>query len=78
MSAEEFLNQNHLKDDWSFGEESLKDSLWTNNVLKYMKEFATLQCQEQRKICANELFEHQDTWMVAKKDYILNAENPKM
>lgn len=40
MSAEDYLNENVMPDDWSRLEESLNDSLWTNNVIKYMEGYA--------------------------------------
>ena len=46
MTAEEFLNKFHNEDDYNILEEQIKDSLWTNNVLVYMKEYARLKCFE--------------------------------
>jgi hypothetical protein len=39
MKAENWLNDNVKDDDWNKLEEGLNDSLWTNNVVKYMEAF---------------------------------------
>lgn len=44
--AEEYLKENVKPDDWSKLEECLNDSLWTNNVVKYIEGFADLKLKE--------------------------------
>lgn len=39
--AEDWLNKNCEKTDWNNLEEGLSDTIWTNNVIKYMKGFAS-------------------------------------
>ncbi len=39
-SAEEYLNKHCKPDDWDRLEERLKDSLFTNNVIEYMEQYA--------------------------------------
>ena len=52
MTPEEFLNQFCKPDDYNKLEEQLKDGLWTNNVLIYMRDYARLMCDKQKEICA--------------------------
>ena len=40
LSPEEWLKKNIKDDDWYKLEECLNDALWTNNVIKYMREYA--------------------------------------
>ena len=40
MTPEEYLDLNAKGDDFNQITESLKDSLWTNNVIEYMQGFA--------------------------------------
>ena len=47
QSAEEQLKENCDLSDWNRLEEQLKDSLWTNNVVEYMKLFAEQYHKEQ-------------------------------
>ena len=39
-TPEEWLTDNVQRNDWNKFQESLSDSLWTNNVLEYMQEYA--------------------------------------
>ena len=39
LTAEEWLKENCKTDDWNGIEDQLKDSLWTNNVIKYMHQY---------------------------------------
>lgn len=40
MKAEEWLRENVELNDWNKLEECLPDSLWTNNVIRYMEKYA--------------------------------------
>jgi hypothetical protein len=40
LTPEEWLNKHIRNDDWNMLEEQIQDSLWTNNVLEYMKKYA--------------------------------------
>ena len=40
LDAEEWLKNNCKPDDWDSLHECLKDGMWTNNVVKYMNDFA--------------------------------------
>lgn len=40
LTPEEWLNENVKPEDWNNTQECLPDSLWTNNVLQYMKGYA--------------------------------------
>lgn len=38
LSPEEWLNKNREENDWNYGE--LNETLWTENVFKYMEAYA--------------------------------------
>lgn len=40
LPVQKWLEENCKPDDWDRLEEGLKDGLWTNNVLDYMKDYA--------------------------------------
>lgn len=40
ISPEQWLNEHCKFNDWSSSSETLHDSLYTNNVINYMKEYA--------------------------------------
>lgn len=46
MTAEEYLNEHCKPEDWNNLEESLKDSILTNNVIEYMERYATLRIHD--------------------------------
>ena len=49
ISPEDWLKENCDLSDWNRLEEQLKDSLWTNNVVKYMQEYVKQYHREQSK-----------------------------
>lgn len=47
MNAEEWLKKNCKPDDWDrIADDNLNDSLWTNNVIEYMEQYANYKCKK--------------------------------
>lgn len=46
MTAEEYLNEHCKPEDWNNLEESLKDSILTNNVIEHMERYAALRIHD--------------------------------
>lgn len=81
MTPEEFLNQFCKPDDYNKLEEQLKDGLWTNNVLIYMRDYARLMCDKQKEICTNNantklIDSGWDIYNAVDESSILNAPYP--
>jgi len=75
--AEEFLKNNVFPDDVDY-HGLLNDGLWTNNVLRYMRQFAKQKCKEQREICAEKATTFSDVGgTFVDTDSILNAPEPE-
>ena len=72
MTPEEFLIKFHKPDDYNNLEEQVKDGLWTNNVLIYMKEYARLMCDKQKEICAKQVLVKQE-YINNEKEVITNS-----
>jgi len=76
MIASEFL-----KDRQHYADSVFFDS---NDVIKFLKEFALLKCAEQREICANEATITNDygsggeLFDCVDRDAIINSPNPEM